>query len=174
MRLRTVFSFPNPVNEVAARVVAGTVVILCVLIIALPSPWLLIPLVYGFWARVLMGPKISPAGLLATKVAAPRLSKHPKMVAGPPKRLAQAMGTAFSTTALILWFGFGLHTAALIVTGLLAAAAFLESVFAFCLGCEIFALLMRLGAIPESVCQDCANVQVRYARISGTSHPQPS
>ena len=167
MGTRSIFSFPNPVNEVAARVVAGIVVICCVITIAIPEPWLLLPLVYGFWARVLTGPRISPAGLFATKIAAPLLSSNPKLVAGPPKRLAQGMGAAFSTAALVLWFGFDLHTAALVVTGLLAAAAFLESAFAVCLGCEVFALLMRVGIIPEAVCMECANVQARYARIQG-------
>jgi hypothetical protein len=43
-------------------------------------------------------------------------------------------------------------------------AATLESVFAFCLGCQIFAGLMRLGVIPESVCEECANI---WTRIPG-------
>ena len=35
--------------------------------------WLLIPLAYGFWARVLTGPKLSPLAWLAMNVVAPRL-----------------------------------------------------------------------------------------------------
>ena len=105
------FSFPNPVNEVAARVVAGGVVVLCVAAMALRQPWLLVPLAYGFWARVLTGPTLSPLGQLATRVIAPRLPAAPRPVAGPPKRFAQAMGVVFSTTAVVLWFGFGAHTA---------------------------------------------------------------
>ena len=34
-RVRTLFSFPNPVNEVSARLVAAGVVVMCVLTIAL-------------------------------------------------------------------------------------------------------------------------------------------
>ncbi|HZU79555.1 MAG TPA: hypothetical protein VE991_06530, partial [Acidimicrobiales bacterium] len=45
-----VIGFPNPVNEVAARVVAGGVVALCVATLASRQGWLLIPLAYGFWA----------------------------------------------------------------------------------------------------------------------------
>ena len=45
------FSFPNPVNEKAARVVAGMVLITVLVILATGAYWLLIPLAYGFWAR---------------------------------------------------------------------------------------------------------------------------
>src|ERR1700683_2498793 len=95
------FSFPNPVNEKAARVVAGVVLITVLVILATGWYWLLIPLTYGFWARVLTGPTLSPLGALAQRVIAPRLGP-PKHVPGPPKRFAQGMGTAMSTAALIL------------------------------------------------------------------------
>ena len=38
-------------------------------------------------------------------------------------------------------------------------AATLESVFAICLGCHALAFLMRLGVIPESVCERCAELR---------------
>ena len=59
---RALFSFPNPVNEKAARVAAAGVVVMCALAIGLGQPWLLFPLAYGFWARVLTGPGLSPLG----------------------------------------------------------------------------------------------------------------
>ncbi len=159
-RASSIFSFPNPVNEKAARVVAGGVVVMCTLTIALRQPWLLVVLAYGFWARVLTGPKLSPLGQLATRVVAPHLGPA-KSVPGPPKRFAQAMGVVFSSTALVLWFGFDQHLAALVVIGLLLGAAVLESVFAICLGCIVFARLMRAGIIPAEVCEACANVSGR-------------
>ena len=54
--MRRLFSFPNPVNEIAARVVAGFVLVGAVLTLATGWYWLLIPIAYGFWARVLTGP----------------------------------------------------------------------------------------------------------------------
>jgi hypothetical protein len=165
--LRSTFSFPNPVNEVAARVVAGGVVALCVAAIAWRQPWLLVPLAYGFWARVLTGPSLSPLGQLATRVIAPRLPTPVKLVAGPPKRFAQGMGVAFSTTAVVLWFGFGADLATWIVIGALACAAFLESAVGLCLGCRIFALLMRAGLVPDSVCTACADITARFPRLGG-------
>jgi hypothetical protein len=45
--------------------------------------------------------------------------------------------------------------------GALAAAATLGSVLAFCAGCQVFALLMRAGVIPEAVCAECADIRAR-------------
>jgi uncharacterized protein DUF4395 len=151
------FSFPNPLNEKAARVVAGVVAVVGVVVLATGAHWLLVPMAYGFWARVLTGPTLSPLGRLASGVIAPRLGA-PKYVAGPPKRFAQGMGAAFTTSAAVLALGFGLTTAADALTGLLVVAATLESVFAFCLGCQVFAVLMRVGVIPEETCERCANI----------------
>ncbi len=161
-----VFKFPNPVNEYAARTVAAGVLIMAVVAMAFQQPWILIPLAYGFWARVLTGPTLSPLGQLATRVIAPRLPWGPKPVAGPPKRFAQGMGVAFSTTALILWFGFGEGAATWVVVGLLACAATLESVFGICLGCIVFGYLMKAGIIPEEVCVACADISLRHPQLS--------
>jgi hypothetical protein len=155
--VQNLIGFPNPVNEKAARVVAGGVVLMAVAAIALELEWLLIVIALGFLARVLTGPKLSPLGQLATKAVAPRLG-DPKYVAGPPKRFAQAMGLTMSTAAVLLYFAFDAPTAAWAVTGVLAAAATLESVFALCLGCQVFAVLMRIGLVPEATCERCSNI----------------
>jgi len=44
----------------------------------------------------------------------------------------------------------------------LIIAATLESVFGYCLGCAIFSKLMALGVIPESICEECADISRRY------------
>jgi Domain of unknown function (DUF4395) len=152
------FSFPDPVNEVSARLVAAGVVVMSVLTIALDQPWLTAVIAYGFVARVLTGPTLSPLGQLVTKVITPRLPLGERPVAGPPKRFAQGVGAAFSLTALVLALGFGHNTAAYVVLGLLIVAATLESVFGLCVGCKIFAVLMRAGVIPDEVCERCNNL----------------
>jgi Domain of unknown function (DUF4395) len=58
----------------------------------------------------------------------------------------------------VLGLALGLYTAAYVVLGLLVVAATLESVFAYCLGCKVFALLMRAGVIPASVCERCVSL----------------
>jgi hypothetical protein len=152
--------FPTTVNENAARTVAAGVVAIAVVAILTGQLWLTIPLAYGFWARVLTGPRLSPLGQLATRVIAPRLGA-PKIVPGPPKRFAQAMGAAMSTAAAILALALGLDTAATVLLLLLATAASLEAFAGLCLGCEIFRLLMRAGVIPDSVCAECADIWSR-------------
>jgi hypothetical protein len=115
---------------------------------------------YGFIARALTGPTMSPLGQLVTRVITPRLPVASRPVPGPPKRFAQGIGIAFSLTAAVLALGFGDTQAAYIVLALLVVAATLESVFALCLGCKAFAVLMRLGVIPEEVCERCNNIGV--------------
>ncbi len=154
------FSFPNPVNEKAARVVAGVVLVLAVIMLLTGAYWLLIPLAYGFWARVLTGPTLSPLGWTAQNVVAPRLGAR-KPVAGPPKRFAQGMGAVMSSAALVVGLILGHHTAADVLLGLLVVAAGLESIFAYCLGCKVFGLLMRAGVIPDEVCAECADISLR-------------
>jgi hypothetical protein len=149
--------FPNPVNEKAARVVAGGVALMALAAIVFRLEWLLVVIALGFLARVLTGPTLSPLGQFATRVAAPRLGE-PNYVPGPPKRFAQAMGVTMSVAAALLYFVFEAHTAAWAVTGVLGGAATLESVFALCLGCRVFAVLMRVGLIPEETCHACANI----------------
>jgi Domain of unknown function (DUF4395) len=166
------FSFPNPVNELAARTVAAGVLVLTVLTLvlslAVSSDWLALAalLAYGFVARVLSGPTFSPLGQFATRVVAPRLGP-PRLVAGPPKRFAQGMGAVLSLSAVVAHFGFGADGLAELLVGAIVIAATLESVFAYCLGCKVFALLMRAGLIPEATCLACANISL--ARPAATS-----
>ncbi len=154
-RFRRLFSFPDPVNEVSARLVAAGVVIMGLAAILLDLRWLTVVIAYGFWARVLTGPTLSPLGQLVTKVITPRLSVAEHPVPGPPKRFAQGVGVVFSTTAVILNYGFGQWLPAQVVLSLLVGAAFLESAFGLCLGCKMFGLLMGAGIIPQSVCERC-------------------
>ncbi len=159
--MNDLFRFPNPVNEASARLVAAGVVGMAVATIALDQPWLLVPLAYGFVARVLTGPTLSPLGRIVTEVITPRLPVAAKLVPGPPKRFAQGIGATLSVSALILHFAFGFTTAAYVCVGLIVIAATLESVFAICLGCYAFALLMRWGVIPEAVCAECNDLSLR-------------
>jgi hypothetical protein len=158
--MRRLFSFPNPVNEKAARTVAGVVLATVVVILLTDWYWLLIPLAYGFWARVLTGPTLSPLGWTAQNVIAPRLGER-KPVSGPPKRFAQLLGAVMSSAALVLALVAGDRFAADAVLILFLPAAGLESIVGYCLGCKIFGLLMRVGLVPETVCAECADISLR-------------
>ena len=153
--MRGLFSFPNPVNETSARIVAGVVAVLAVLTIAFQQGWLLPVLAYGFVARSLTGPTLSPLGLFATQVVTPRLHLAHRYSPGPAKRFAQTIGAVFTVTATVLWFGAGEHVAALALVGVIAVFATLEAAFGLCVGCRAFYLGMRLGLVPARVCEDC-------------------
>lgn len=156
--MRAIFSFPNPVNETSARLVAGAVAVLAVVAVAFQQGPLLPVLAYGFVARTLTGPTLSPLGLLATRVVTPRLPLRHRYAPGPAKRFAQAIGAIFTVSATLLYYLAGLHTAAFALVGVLAVFASLESTLGLCVGCRVFYLGMRLGLVPPAVCEDCARV----------------
>jgi hypothetical protein len=76
-------------------------------------------------------------------------------VPGPPKRFAQGIGAVLSAGAAVLALGVDQWAAAEVVLGVLIVAATLEAAFGLCLGCKVFAGLMRAGIIPASVCERC-------------------
>ena len=160
--MKSFFSFPHPVNETSARLVAGGVVAMSVLFLVTQSGWVLVPLTYGFVARVLTGPTMSPLGRIATQVVTPRLKGNHKFVPGPPKRFAQGVGLLFSGAASLLWATGNLGAAQVVIAALVVAAG-LESFFAICLGCIMFGVLMRMGVIPEDICEECSNIHLRSA-----------
>lgn len=159
--MRQLFSFPNPVNEVSARLVAAGVVLMSLTALVFQLEWLVVVIALGFIARVSTGPTLSVLGQLVTRVITPRLPVAAKPVPGPPKRFAQGIGVVFAVTSAVLLLVFDADLAGWIVLGALAVAATLESVFAFCLGCQIFAVLIRVGLVPASVCEACNDIRAR-------------
>ena len=156
----TVIGFPNPVNDKAARTVAAGVALLAALTLITGWHGLIAVLALGFLARVLTGPKLSVLGQFATRVVAPRLGP-PRLVPGPPKRFAQAIGLTLTTVAAVGSLVFGAHLLATVLTAVLLVFALLESVVGFCAGCWLFARLMAIGLIPQEVCEACANIWSR-------------
>ncbi|ALE06529.1 hypothetical protein AL755_15470 [Arthrobacter sp. ERGS1:01] len=156
-RLKRFFAFPNPVNEFAARFTAGIVVVLSLTAVLTGQVWLVAVIAAGFVLRLAFGPRISPAALLSVKVLAPLLGE-PRLVPGPPKRFAQGIGAVLTLAALVLLLA-GASPAGWILMLLVVVAASLESMFGVCLGCIIFGVLARRGLIPESICEECANIR---------------
>ena len=159
-------AFPDPVDDVSARLVASGVIVLAISTIVLDQRWLTIVLAYGFLARVLAGPRFSPLALLMTRLVRPALAIEPRPVPGPPKRFAQAIGAVFTVTAVVLTYGLDQFLLAKGLLALLVVAAALEAFAGFCVGCQLFRLLMRVGLVPASVCESCAN-------LWGTAQHQP-
>ncbi|MGA7396390.1 MAG: DUF4395 domain-containing protein [Solirubrobacterales bacterium] len=156
------FGFPNPVNEKAARTVAACVALLSLVGVLTGWAWLLIPMSLGFWLRVAAGPRLSPIGLFATRMVAHRLGE-PKLVPGPPKRFAQTIGGLVTGIGAVLVFGFGIAVAGPVAFMVLLVFATLESAFGLCVGCKLFAILMKIGIVPAEVCEACADISIRRA-----------
>ena len=156
------FSFPELINEVAARLVAIGVLVLSSVVLFLlidKNNYVLIflsILIYGFLARVSSGPKISPLALFVTKLLVPRLNFKEKLVPGPPKRFAQGIGLIFSLFTAIT-FVVNLNSISIILISTLILFAALEAFIGFCAGCKVFKLLMNIGLIPNDVCEKCSN-----------------
>ena len=159
--MSALFAFPNPVNEKAARTVAAVVALAAALALATGWLWLLYPLALGFLARVATGPTLSPLGRLAMWFAREHLGP-PRLTPGPPKRFAQGIG-ALCTVAGALALAAGSTVVPVVVLGVMLAFATLESVFAFCAGCRLFSVLMRLGVVPAQICRECADIAGRRA-----------
>ena len=156
VNLRRLFEFPDPVNETSARIVAAGVVVMAVAFLTLREGLVLVPLTYGFLARVATGPTLSPLGQFATRLATPRVEAragfHSRHVPGPPKRFAQAIGVGFTTLASIAWV-LDAPTVSWVLIAMLAVAATLEAAFAMCLGCIAYSAIWG--------CADCNDISAR-------------
>jgi len=91
-----------------------------------------------------LGVQKTPTGLLFRRLVRPRLSAPDHLEDPAPPRFAQGVGLVFAVVATI-----GFATGALLLGQVFAAlafvAAFLNAVFAFCLGCEMYLLGLRLS-----------------------------
>ncbi|MEZ5254049.1 MAG: DUF4395 domain-containing protein [Microthrixaceae bacterium] len=155
------FSFPETVDDYAARTVATGVALSGVVLLITRWYWIAPVLAFGFVARVIAGPTFSPLAQFATKVAVPALGGAKRPMPGKPKRFAQAIGATFTITATIAHFAFGASAVALVLMGMLVVAASLEAGLGFCLGCWMFGRLMKLGVIPDDACVECNDLSMR-------------
>ncbi len=171
--MKSIFSFPNPVNEAAARLVALGVVSLSVLTLTTGWAWLLYPLTFGFLARTAAGPRFSPLGRLAVYLGSRHFVSWQRFVAGPPKRFAQSIGLAITLAATLTWWFAGWSNARWLLLPLVLAAS-LEGFAGWCLGCTLFSGLIRMGLVPDSVCQECSDLSARYRRAGVTIPSSPS
>jgi hypothetical protein len=160
-------SFPAQVNEKAARVVAAVVAVAAVVVVVAGWFWLSAVLAVGFLLRVLAGPRWSPLARVAVGVVAPRLGP-PRLVPGPPKRFAQAIGLVVTTSSVVAVV-LGATEVATVLMTILAIFASLEAVVGFCAGCWMFGVLMRIGVVPDHVCQACADLRLAPSTLTRAS-----
>ena len=91
-----------------------------------------------------IGVQKTPTGVLFRRWVRPRLAAPDHLEDPAPPRFAQAVGLVFAVVATL-----GFATGAVLLGQVFAAfafvAAFLNAAFAFCLGCEMYLLGLRLS-----------------------------
>ena len=118
-----------------------TVVLAAVLITG--SAWLLAAQALVFAVGAVFGLRYAPYSLLYRRLIRPRLGPPRELEPEAPPRFAQAVGLVFALAGVagyatgLIWLGMAATAAAL-------AAAFLNGVFGFCLGCEMYVLIRRI------------------------------
>jgi hypothetical protein len=128
-----------------------TVVLAAVLVTG--SGWLLAAQALVFAAGAIFGLRYSPYGFLYRKLIRPRLGPPRELEPEAPPRFAQAVGLVFAIAGVagyatgLTWLGKAATAAALV-------AAFLNGVFGFCLGCEMYLLIRRFRPGRQALAAD--------------------
>jgi hypothetical protein len=160
-------AFPAQINERAARLTAASVGLALATAWFTRTGWVIPLLAVGFLLRTLLGPRWSPLARLAAAIATKLWS--PRLVAGTPKRFAQAIGASCLVTASGLELA-GYPEAAWAVAVLVGTFAALEASTGFCVGCWVYGRLQASGVVGPRVCIDCtppANASARAPRGGG-------
>jgi len=131
------------------RFAAAVTAVVFVLILVTGAWWLAAAQAVVFLITA-VDPRRGPYGLVYRALVAPRLPRPTELEPADPVRFAQAMGAAFAVAAAI---GYGAGGTAGTTVGIVAAAfglaaAFLNSVFGLCLGCEIYLAARRITGRP--------------------------
>lgn len=148
---------PNQIDPRGPRFGAAitTVVLALVLVLGPTSPIAAVLLaiqVLAFAAGSIFGLKAQPYGWIFRTFVRPRVGPPSELEDEAPPRFAQAVGLIFglvAATGLLT----GVAAVFYVATALALAAAFLNAVFNFCLGCEMFLLFKRIGAGSKSIAQ---------------------
>ena len=91
-----------------------------------------------------LGVQRTPHALVFRALVRPRLGAPAELEDAAPPRFAQAVGLTFAVVALVAFLA-GATVVGLVATGFALVAALLNAVFGFCLGCEMYLFLKRIG-----------------------------
>ena len=122
----------------------GAAITTTVLAIALvtQNKWVLVAQGLVFLIGAVRGPQFTPYGLIYKNFIKPRLTKEAPTEDVRPPKFAQAVGFVFALVGSIGAFT-GVDVLFTVATGFALAAAFLNSAFNYCLGCEMYLLIAR-------------------------------
>lgn len=114
-----------------------------VLALALNSVWVLIFQAAVFAIGAFRGPQFTPYAQIFKFLVRPRLKGEVPFEDVRPPQFAQSVGLIFALVGIAGSLS-GLPLIFTIATGAALAAAFLNAAFNYCLGCEVYLLLLRL------------------------------
>lgn len=132
------------------RFVAGlTVVIVAAALLAPTGVGLALATIQAvlFAIGAARGVQGTPQSWLFRTLVRPRLAPPTELEDAAPPRFAQTVGLVFLVVAVI-GFVSGATLLAQVALGFALVAAILNSVFGFCLGCEVYLLLKRFSPTP--------------------------
>jgi hypothetical protein len=113
------------------------------------SAYILLTVVTALFAvGAIFGNSKHPYGLIFKKLVRPNLAAPKELEDPRPPQFAQLIGLLVAGTGLVLG-AFGVANGLTIAAAAAFVAAFLNAVFAFCLGCQIYVGLQRLGLIKK-------------------------
>ena len=107
------------------------------------SVWLITFQAVVFAIGALRGPQFTPYAFLYKKLIKPRLKSAVAFEDVRPPQFAQAVGLGFALVAII-GAAIGAGGVFTVAVGFALAAAFLNAAFNFCLGCEMYLLILRV------------------------------
>lgn len=161
--------FPRVVDDVTVRLIATVVLVLAIAALALHQWWIYAVLAVDFILRTVFGPKASPVAQGVQRFVRPLVKALKRPTPGPPKRFAAGIGAALTAVAAILWV-LGMASPVVVVIGaIMIVFPALEAVLGICVGCKVFAVLMKLGLIPEEICLECADISLRQRKAPRTA-----
>lgn len=114
-----------------------------------PSALLLTVIVALFAWGAFAGIQKHPYGSLYRAVVAPRLGPPAEREHPAPPTFAQFVGLLVTATGLVLHL-LGVPGALVVAASAAFIAAFLNAVFAYCLGCQLYVLLVRAKLIRRA------------------------
>ena len=122
----------------------GAVITSIVLATALATGnvWIIVAQAIVFAIGAVKGPQFTPYAFIFKNIVKPRLKKSGATEDVRPPQFAQTVGLLFALTAAAGSFA-GLDLVFTIAVAFALGAAFLNAAFNFCLGCEIYLLLLR-------------------------------
>ncbi|MDX3357454.1 DUF4395 domain-containing protein [Streptomyces sp. ME01-24h] len=133
---------PHTIDARGPRFGASLTAAVLAAVLVTGSPWLLAVQALVFAVGAAAGVQYSPYGLLYRVAVRPRLGPPAETEDPAPPRFAQAVGLAFAVLGLA-GYATGLVWLGLAATACALAAAFLNAVFGYCLGCEMYLVLRR-------------------------------